>query len=163
MKTKAILLLSFIGLSGLMLSCETEQDKVFLLEDPIKPAFVELPDLTLSAANKADTLVFKCSPVDLGFRTSSNYFVEACGTGLGFTPASNVIRVYFGAQDTLIKVTEEALNKLFVKKFPAGTPAPIDFRIRAVIVVDAGTGALGSTANKYEVISEITTATISTY
>jgi len=162
MKKNAIIFLSFIGLIVLLFSCEKDETKVIMLDEPIPPKIIALPDLTLEHANAADTLVFIGAPVNLGFTTSASYFLEASATGNNFLPASNVIRVYFGGQDTLIKVTEKALNTL-MKRFPAGVSTSVDFRLRAVIAIDAGTGSLGSSANPLIVISETTTANVVTY
>ncbi len=162
MKKNSIIFLSFIGLISLLFSCEKDETKVYMLDNPIPPKIITLPDLTLEYANEADTLIFIGTPVDLGFQTSASYFLEASATGNNFLPASNVVRVYFGGQDTLIKVTEKALNTL-MKRFPAGVSTSVDFRIRAVATIDAGAGSLGSSANPLVVISEIITANVITY
>jgi starch-binding outer membrane protein SusE/F len=163
MKKNIILLFTFIGLIGLLFSCEKDETKVYMPTDPIIPEIVTFPDLTLEKANALDTLAFIGTPIDPGFTASANYFLEACAAGTNFPAGASTIRVYFGKQDTLITITEEALNKLFYKKFAPGTPAPIDFRIRTQLVIDAGTGSPGSSTNPVQYISEIYTETISTY
>ena len=163
MKKYKILLVSLIGAIGFFTGCEKDETKTILSENPIPANLITIPDLTLEAAHETDTLVFVGTPVNPGFQASAGYFLEACVSGANFTPASAVMRVYFGIQDTLMIITEKALNTMFVKKIPAGTPSAVDFRIRAVLKLDAGTGALGSSANPLEVTSEITTVTAVTY
>jgi hypothetical protein len=158
-----ILFLTFIGLIGLLSNCEKDETKIYMPKDPILPEIVTFPDLTLEKANALDTLAFIGTPIDPGFVASANYFLEACASGTNFPAGAATTRVYFGKQDTLITMTEEALNKMFYKKFPPGTPAPVDFRIRTLLVIDAGTGSPGSSADPQQYISEIYTETISTY
>lgn len=163
MKNNIILFLTFIGLIGLLFSCEKDETKVYMPTDPILPEIVTFPDLTLEKVNALDTLAFIGTPIDPGFTASAGYFLEACASGSKFPAGAGTIRIYFGKQDTLITITEEALNKLFYKKFPPGAPAPIDFRIRTLLTVDAGTGSPGSSADPLVYLSEIYTENISTY
>jgi starch-binding outer membrane protein SusE/F len=164
MKNKAILLLSFFGLIGILFSCEKDETKVYLQDDPIKPSFVSIPELSFDAAHANDTLEFKCTPVDLGFKTSAGYYIEACLRGANFTPFANVTWIFSTTQDTLIKISVGELNKKFIaKKFVAGVPTDVDLRIRAVITVDAGTGSLGSSTNKFEVVSDVTQDVVTVY
>jgi hypothetical protein len=163
MKNNRFLLLTFIGLIGLLFSCEKDETKVYMPADPILPEIVTFPDLTLEKVNAKDTLAFIGTPIDPGFTASASYFLEACASGTNFPAGAATIRIYFGKQDTLITITEEALNKMFYKKFPPGAPAPIDFRFRTLLVIDAGTGAPGSSTNPVQYISKIFTENISTY
>ncbi len=61
-------------------------------------------------------------------------------------------------QDTAMKITVSDLNGILIKKFPADQASSLDFRIRSVLVVDAGTGF---TPLAY--ISEIKTADVTIY
>jgi hypothetical protein len=163
MKKNIFLYMTFIGLTGLLLSCEKDETKVIMLDNPILPKIVTLPDLTLESAHAPDTLIFSYTPVDPGFTASANYFLEACASGNGFKGAAT-IRVYFGPQDTLMTITEEALNKaLILKKFPVGTVSPLDLRVRSVLNLDAGTGSPGSSTLPLAYLSEVTTVNVTPY
>jgi hypothetical protein len=163
MKKNRFLIMSFIGLIGLLISCEKDETKVVMLKDPVAPKFVTFPDLTLEKVSAKDTLRFIGTLVDLGFTASADYILEACVSGTGFLSGAGTIRIYIGKQDTLILLTEEAVNKILVKKFPAGVAAAVDFRIRAQMKLDSGTGALGSNSKPMEYISEIKTVNVITY
>jgi hypothetical protein len=145
-----------------MISCEKDETKVFLLDNPVAPVLVTVPDLTFQKANENDTLSFRGTPAYLGFSASMRYVLEACPKDNGFKTAKTV-RIYIGDQDSLITITEKALNSKMLPKFPKGIVAAADFRIRAIIAVDAGTGALGSSTNPLEVKSELTTLDVLTY
>jgi len=157
MKNKIFLSLAFTALMGLMLSCEKDETIVKLTEDPIYPTITTLPDLTFELAHSTDTIVFVCSPVDLGFQASTKYVLEACVSGKDFL-AKETMRIYFGDEYAEIKTTVDKVNKLFKgKKVVAGTKTAIDFRVRAQLTVDSGTGALGSSTNLLQYISETVT------
>jgi hypothetical protein len=55
------------------------------------------------------------------------------------------------------------LNGILLKKFPADQVTSTDFRIRSVLIVDAGTGALGTSDHPLVYTSEITTVNIKPY
>lgn len=157
MKNKIFLSLAFAALIGLVLSCEKDETIVKLTEEPVYPTILSLPDLTFDIAHKADTIVFVCSPVDLGFQASTKYVLEACVSGKGFT-TKETMRIYFGDEYAEIKTTVDKVNKLFKgKKVVVGTKTAIDFRVRAQLTVDSGTGALGSSTNLLQYISETVT------
>jgi len=155
-------LLKYITIIGLIIglsSCEEDGEKVIMLDNPIPPTIVSFPDLTFSSDKASDTLVFIGTPVDIGFQASAKYYIEASTAGDNFAKPLTIITA---VQDTMLKVTVNDVNKLMVKKFKAGTTV-VDFRIRAVIVVDAGTGALGSSANPLSFVSDTKTVTATLY
>lgn len=160
MKRKSIIYLAFLGLIGFFSSCEKDGDKVVMLADPIPPVLQTLPDLTLSRAHGTDTLTFVGTAVDPGFTASATYFLEACATGNNFT---DVISILSGVKDNAMKITQSDLNGILIKKLPTDQVSSVDFRIRSVLVVDAGTGAVGTSAHPLEYISAIQTANVTTY
>lgn len=137
MKKNSIIYLTFIGLIGLFSSCEKDGTNVVISDSPIAPTIKTMPNLTLQRANGASTLVFVGTPVDPGFKASATYFLEACARGNNF---ADPISILSGIQDTAMKITISDLNGILLKKFPADKVSSLDFRIRSVLVQDAGTG-----------------------
>ncbi len=137
MKKNSIIYLTFIGLIGLFSGCEKDGTNVVISDSPIAPTIKTMPNLTLQRTNGASTLVFVGTPVDPGFKASATYFLEACVRGNNF---ADPISIFSGVQDTSIKITVSDLNGILLKKFPADKVSGLDFRIRSVLVQDAGTG-----------------------
>lgn len=161
MNKKIYLLLAFIGLIGLFTNCEKDEDKVTMLINPTIPEIKSMPDLTLLRSNASDTIEFVGTPVNPGFKASATYFLEVTTTDdLNFDEA---LILYSGVQDTLIQFTVSGINSLLLKKFPADQLSTVNFRIRAVLVVDAGTGALGTSGNPIEYFSATTTSDITIF
>jgi len=158
--TKKFIYLTIIGLFGLLLSCEKDGENVVMLENPVAPTIKTVPDLTLKRANGTNILEFAGTPVEPGFAASATYFLEACKSGTNF---ADVIVLASGVQPTSFKVSVSDLNSAFLKKFPADQATSIDLRIRAVLTVDAGTGAPGTGTKPFEYNSAIKTATVTTY
>jgi starch-binding outer membrane protein SusE/F len=155
MKSKLIIYLAFLGLIGFFSSCEKDGDKVVLLTDPIKPVVQTLPDLTLQRDNGATVLEFICTPANPGFQASATNFLEACVSGNNFV---DVITIFSGSDLSSVKTTVGDLNNLMLTKLTAGVATSVDFRIRAVLTQDAGTGYTPIT-----IISEVKTATVTAY
>lgn len=132
-------LIFYITILGLLLNaCKKDETKVVILANPTPPTLATLPDLTLQRAHGLDTLVFVGTPVDPGFQASATYFLEVCATGNNFKDSLSVLS---SIQDTKLKITVSALNGILLQKFPADVASALDFRIRSVLTVDAGTGA----------------------
>ena len=131
--------LTFIGLIVLLFSCDKDETKVVMLASPIAPTIQTVPDLTLKRAKGADTLVFVGTAVDPGFQASATYFLEACAKGNNF---QDLLSILSSVQDKIMKITVSDLNGILLKKFPADQVSSIDFRIRSVLSVDAGTGVV---------------------
>lgn len=157
---KKYIYLAFIGLIGLFASCEKEGTKVEMFDNPIAPTIKTLPDLTLLRANATDTLKIVGTPLNPGFVSSATYYLEACPAGDGF---ENKVIVYSGVQDTAIIMTVSDINGMLLKKFTADAVSSADFRIRAVMLVDAGTGAWGTSTDPMVYTSEDSTVDITTY
>ncbi len=155
MNKNLIIYLSFIGLIGLLFSCEKDETKVVMLTSPITPTIQTVPDLTLKRANGKDTLIFVGTNVDPGFQASATYFLEACVKGNGF---KDPVLLVSSTKATAFKMTVSDLNGLLLKKFPADKVSPVDLRIRSVLAVDAGTGS-----KPLEYISVIKTADVTIY
>jgi hypothetical protein len=133
-------LIFYITILGLLLNaCKKDETKVVMLTNPTPPALGSLPDLTLSRAHGMDTLVFTGTAVDPGFKASATYFLEACETGNNFRDS---LQVLSSIQDASLKITVSSLNGILLQKFPADVASSIDFRIRSVLSIDAGTGAI---------------------
>jgi hypothetical protein len=152
---KKTIYILFIGLFGLLLSCEKDGTQVVMLANPIAPTIVSMPGLTLERNNGTATLEFVGTPVDPGFAASAKYFLEANAAGNNFdTPTVILTDVKAGS----FKITVSDLNGILLKKFPADAVSSVEFRIRAALVVDAGTGA-----QTFEYVSATTTANVTLY
>ncbi|MDP4240750.1 MAG: SusE domain-containing protein [Bacteroidota bacterium] len=160
MNKKSIIYLAFIGFMGLLLSCQKEESKVVMLSSPIAPTIKTLPNLTLQRAHGTDTLVFAGTPVNPGFQASATYFLEACAKGNNFKDS---VVIYSGQQDASIKITVSDLNKILLKKFTGDQVSSVDFRIRAVLAVDAGTGAPGTVDKPFTYNSTAQNANVTLY
>ena len=160
MKKNVIIFLSFIGLIGFLSSCEKDETKVVTSNNPIVPTIKSLPNLALNRSISSDTLVFAGTPVDPGFQASANYFLEACAGGNEF---KNLVILFSAIQDTSIKITVSELNGKLLQKLPENQVSSVDFRIRAVLVVDGGTGAPGTGTELFEYISDIITSDVTIY
>ncbi len=160
MNKKLYLLVALIGFIGLFAGCEKDEDKATLLENAVAPSIKTMPDLTLLRENGTNTLQFIGTPVNPGFNASVTYILEVCANGNNFEES---LTLYSGVQDTLIQFTVSELNSLLLKSFNADQVSTADFRIRAVLVVDAGTGALGTGSNPLEYSSDVQTSDITIY
>lgn len=138
MNKKIYLYLTFIGLIGLLFSCQKDETKAVLLDNPIAPIIQTVPDLTLKRANGTNILTFVGTAVDPGFNASVTYYLEACAKGNNFQDA---ILILSDSQDLSMKITVSDLNGIFLKKFPADQLSAIDFRIRSVLSLSSGTGS----------------------
>jgi hypothetical protein len=133
-------LIFYITILGLLLnSCKKDETKVVILANPTPPTLVSLPDLTLQRVHGMDTLVFVGTAVDPGFKASATYFLEACASGNNFKDS---LQVLSSNQDASLKITVSALNGILLQKFTADVASAVDFRIRSVLSIDAGTGAV---------------------
>lgn len=150
----------FLGLLGLLYSCEKDGEQIFMLDNPVKPTLVSVPDLTLQRTKGTDLLEFVGTPVDPGFQASANYFLEAAAAGTNF---SDAVIVFSGVQAASMKVSVSDLNGLLLKKFTPDKASSIDFRLRSMLVVDAGTGAPGTGTNPFEYISDTKTVNVTLY
>jgi starch-binding outer membrane protein SusE/F len=160
MKKNLLIYLTFIGLLGLFTGCEEDGTKVVMSANPVVPTLVTLPNLTLERSNGSDMLEFVGTPVDPGFTASATYVLEACAAGNKF---ADVVTIYSGIQDTSIKITVSDLNGILLQKFPADATSSADFRIRSLLVVDAGTGAPGTSADPMVYSSATKTTNVTTY
>ncbi|HEX3010046.1 MAG TPA: SusE domain-containing protein [Bacteroidales bacterium] len=160
MNKKSIIYLMFLGLAGLFSSCEKDETRVVMLSSPVAPAITTMPNLTFTRDDATKTLEFKGTLVNPGFNASANYFLEACKTGNNFEDA---VVLATSVQDTSIKISVSDLNAGLLKKFPADKSSSVDFRIRSVLVVDAGTGAVGTSTRPLAYSSEVKTVTVAVY
>jgi len=154
MNRNILILLTFVGLIGILSGCEKDETKVVLSTNPVAPTLT-VPDLTLERANGNDMVVFTGTPVKPGFVASTNYFLEACAQGNNFKDS---ILILTDKQDAQMKISVSDLNSLLLKSFPADQVSTLDFRIRAVLVQDAGTGVKPPTY-----VSETQTADVTLY
>lgn len=159
MNKNLITYIILIGLTGLF-GCEKDETKVVISANPVAPTIKTLPDLTLKRPEGNKVLEFIGTPVDPGFKASATYFLEACAKGNSFADA---IILYSGVQDTSIKMTVSEVNAALLKKFPSDQVSSVDFRIRSVLVVDAGTGAPGTSTKPFVYSSGATNANVTIY
>jgi hypothetical protein len=138
MNKNSIIYLIFLGVIGLFSSCEKDETKVVILDSPAVPTLALPADLTLQRTKGTDTLVFTGTAVDPGFQASATYFLEACASGNDF---AEPVQIFSGSQNKTIKISVSDLNGILLKKFPADQVSSLDFRVRSVLAVDAGTGA----------------------
>lgn len=160
MKSKLILLISVIALASLFTACEKDEEKVIMRTDPNPPTLNSIPDLILDRTKASDTIVFKGNAVDPGFQASANYFLEAAAAGTNFEQS---VQLFSGISVNEIKFQVSDLNATLLRQFPAETDLSVDFRLRSLLVVDAGTGAPGTSADPFEYISETITASVFLY
>ena len=153
MNKKIFIYLTFIGLIGLLFSCEKEGTKAVLSDNPTVPTIATLPNLTLKRANGTNVLEFVGTPVDPGFQASVTYYLEACAKGTNFQDA---LQILTDKQDLSMKITVADLDQLLLKKYPADQVSSIDFRIRSVLSLSSGTGS-------YIYSSSAKTADVTTY
>lgn len=158
MKNSILILL--IGLTGLFISCEKDGEQVFMLDNPVAPEIVTMPDLTLKRTNGAQMLEFVGTPVDAGFQASANYILEAAAAGTNFESPVTIIS---SIQATSLKISVSDLNGILLKKFPADKVSSIDFRLRSILLVDAGTTAPGTGNNPFELTSAVKNANVTLY
>jgi len=159
MKIKINYLILMLLIVGLFPSCQ-KQELVKMMTTPVAPELTKIPDLTLIRTNGTDTLTFVGSPVDPGFQASAIYYLEACPAGDNF---ANPISILNSTKDNAMKITVSDLNAILIKVFPTDSVSSVDFRIRSVLVVDAGTGAPGTGSNPFEYSSKIVTENVTTY
>jgi hypothetical protein len=160
MKKNLLIYLTFIGLTALFTACEKDGEIVTMLSNPVAPTLNTVPDLTLQRTNGTQVLEFVGTPVDPGFQASATYFIDACAEGTAF---ADPVTIWSGPQCKSMKITVSDLNGILIKKFPADASTDLDLRLRAVLVVDAGTGAPGTGTNPFTYISDPRNATASLY
>ncbi len=160
MKKNLFIYLTFIGLIGLLFSCEKDETKVVMSTSPVAPTIVTMPDLTLQRAKGANVLEFVGTAINPGFDASANYYLEACAAGTKFADPLVLIS---GIQATSMKISVSDLNGMLIKKFPTDKASSVDIRLRAVLVVDAGTGAPGTSTAPFAYSSETKTVNVTTY
>lgn len=137
MNKKLLIFLTFIGLIGLLASCEKDETKVYMSSNPTAPTILSVPDLTLKRTNGTQKLTFTGTPVDPGFQASATYFLEACASGTNFADA---LIIQSGIKAEKFEITVADLNGMALAKYPADKATSIDIRLRAVLTQDAGTG-----------------------
>ncbi|HOI33433.1 MAG TPA: SusE domain-containing protein, partial [Bacteroidales bacterium] len=128
--------------------------------DPNPPTINSIPDMIFDRSMASDTVVFKGSAVDPGFQASANYSLEAAISGTNFAES---VRIFSGVSVDEIKFQVSDLNGLLLRLLPADVETSVDFRIRSILAVDAGTGAPGTSTDPFEYFSETKTATVFVY
>lgn len=139
MKKNLIIYLTVIGLIGLFSSCAKDETRVVILASPVAPTIKTMPNLVLDKDHGSDILTFTGTPVDPGFQASVNYYLEACPAGNKFSDTATVI-ILSSIQAAEFKITTGEFNASLLKILPAFTAINADFRIRSVLVADAGKG-----------------------
>lgn len=153
MNRKILAYLTLACIMGLLFSCQKDEDQAVLLNSPVLPQIVTMPDLTLKRANGLNVLEFVGTPLDPGFQASTTYYLEACAKGNGF---KDVTLIMSDKQALSFKITVGDLDGILLKKFPADQVTSMDFRIRAALSLSNGTGS-------YSYSSGTKTADVKTY
>jgi hypothetical protein len=156
---KSIIFL-LMGLFAFLVACENEGDKVIMLDSPKAPQLTGMPDLNLSRDKGGNVLKFEATPVDPGFVASASYYLEACESGTSFV---KIIPIYSGISVDEIELTVSELNAILLKHFPEDATSTVDFRLRSVLVVDAGTGAPGTGSDPFEYVSTTITEDVTIF
>ena len=149
-----------LGLTGIFSSCEKDEERVIMLDNPVAPTLVTLPDLMLKRADGNKILEFTGTPVDPGFQASANYFLEGSKAGTSF---ASPFTIYSGIQGKSMKITVGDLNTILLRYLEADKTSSVDIRLRAVLIVDAGTGAPGTSANPFQYSSAVKTVQAAPY
>ena len=160
MKKNLLIYLTFIGLAAILAGCEKDGTIVTMSSSPVPPTLTTVPDLTLVRANGNNVLEFVGNPVDPGFTASATYYLDVCAAGNNF---DDFLTVWSGNQPKSMKITVSDLNGALLRKFPADASTPIDIRLRAVLTVDAGTGAAGTGANPFSYTSAAKNGSVTLY
>ncbi|MFZ2341341.1 MAG: SusE domain-containing protein [Bacteroidales bacterium] len=160
MKKNLFIYLTIIGLAVIFTSCEKDGELVTMSSNPVAPTLTTVPNLTLLRTNGTQVLEFAGTPVDPGFQASATYTLEACAKGTNF---ADPVLIWSGTQCESIKITVSDLNGALIKKFPADALSDVDFRLRAVLVVDAGTGAPGTGTNPFSYSSAAVGSAVTLY
>jgi hypothetical protein len=160
MKKNLLIYLTFIGLGLFLAGCENDGEMVKMLSNPVAPVLTTIPDLTLERTDGNEVLEFVGTPVDPGFQASATYYIDAAAAGTAF---ADPITIWTGNQCTSMKITVSDLNGVLIKKFPTDATTSLDFRLRATLVVDAGTGSPGTGSNPFAYASALKTASATLY
>lgn len=149
---KKYIFLIIIALSAIFTACEKDGDMLKLADNVVPPEFISVPSMILERSHSNDTLMFTCSPVNPGFPVSANYFIEVCPSGDNF---ENSQIIFNGPKIDTVKIAVKDLNQILLKIIPEDTTVSVDIRIRADLVVDAGTGAPGTGDKPFEYLSKV--------
>lgn len=151
MKNNIYILLAFLGMIGFFSSCEKEGDKVEMLKNPIAPEIVTFPNLSLERGKATEVLKFELSPVKTGFDASAQYFLEVSSSEDFET--SELIQSDVAGESMEITVSE--LNQKLLNIFKEDATSDAFFRLRSVLVVDGGQGAVGTGDKIFEYTSTV--------
>ncbi|MDI3527545.1 MAG: starch-binding outer membrane protein SusE/F [Tenuifilum sp.] len=145
--------LGIVGILSIFASCEKDGEIKTMLSEPISPTFVSIPEMEFYRTDNPNQLIeFKGTPVDPGFNASATYFLEIAVANTSF---ENPVTLYSGVQDTLIQFKLSDLNAKLLSLFDGDVVTDAELRLRAVLVVDAGTGAPGTGSSPFEYFSTI--------
>ncbi len=160
MKKNIFIIIALIGFIGLFSNCEKEGTELTMKESVTAPVLQLPADLALARDNGTNVLTFAGTPVDPGFAASATYYLEACPAGDGF---ENITELYNGATCTAIEFTVNELNQKLLDAFPEDATSSVDFRLRSILTVDAGTGAPGTGSAPFEYTSTTQTSNVTLY
>ena len=138
MNKKLLKYFALIGLIGLLFSCQKDETRAVLLDNPTLPTIQTMPGLTLKRTDGTNLLTFVGTPLEAGFQASVTYYLEACAKGNNFQDA---VQIASDIQDLSIQISVSDLNGMLLKKFPADQVSSLDFRIRSVLSLSSGTGS----------------------
>ncbi len=160
MRRNLIIFIALIGFVGLFSNCKKEGTELTMKESVTAPTLQLPASLALTREHGTDTLTFIGTSVDPGFAASAKYYLEVCPSGDNF---ENVTEIYNGNQASAIKITVSDLNQILIKSFLEDATSSLDFRLRSVLTVDAGTGAPGTGSAPFEYSSSTINANVTLY
>lgn len=136
MKNKILFLLFFAVISTLI-SCEKDEERIYLDENLNPPELIEVPsDLVLNRVNSGDTIMFAGTLIDPGFASVIRYQLLA-----ERIPGEEPALLFSDSQDTVMKVSVADLNTALLNICPEYTSSVVNLMIAAELIADAGTGA----------------------
>ncbi|HEY4788152.1 MAG TPA: SusE domain-containing protein [Bacteroidales bacterium] len=133
---KFIKYFTFIGMVGLLFSCQKQESKVELT-NTISPKLT-VPSLSFTKDMANDQVVFTGTKVDPGFTASATYYLEVDTAGNNF---KNPTVLASSIRDSAFEFSVSDLNKVLLNNWLPYVNNSVEFRIRAVLdQTNAGAG-----------------------
>lgn len=129
---------TFIGLIGLMVSCQNQESKTEMLATIIAPTIKVMPPLSFTKGSAADTITIVGTKVNPGYQVSATYYLEADTAGDLF---AHPVFIASSSSDLAINMTVSQFNSTLLSNWNPYVTNHLEFRIRAVFdQSNAGTG-----------------------
>jgi starch-binding outer membrane protein SusE/F len=151
MRKITIILTALVSLLAIV-SCEKDETRAIVLDNPAAPAFTNLTDgssLVLEKENALAPIVYEWTQSDFGFDASITYTVQIDKQGNDFADA-NPLGTANNA-GTLTIVTNDLNNKLLTMKGDPEDPTPVAVEFRVVATVGTNVEPVSSTVIKQSI------------